>query len=325
MFRTRLTHSLEVSQIARTVARALNLNEDLTEAISLAHDLGHTPFGHAGQKALNACMKEFDGFEHNHQSLRVVDLLEERYPEFPGLNLLFETREGILKHCSLERARGLGEIGQRFIDATQPSLEAKIANVADEIAYNHHDIDDGVRANLLNLEQLLEFSLFRERYEVELQRDRNADPKRMVHSVIREMLNHFVVDLIRSTQTRLRTTAPLTFDDVRTRSDPIVDFHPDVRNQHLALKRILRRELYYHEQVLNNADRAGAVVAELFNAFFEDPRLLLPERVVPDMANYRLKAQIIADYVAGMTDRFAFAEHQRIYNGDPIRVSSGEC
>ena len=325
MFRTRLTHSLEVSQVARTVARALNLNEDLTEAISLAHDLGHTPFGHAGQKALNACMREFDGFEHNYQSLRVVDVLEDRYPEFPGLNLLYETREGILKHCSLERARALGDVGQRFLDATQPSLEAQIANLADEIAYNHHDIDDGVRANLLNLEQLFEFPLFRERYEMELQRDRKAGPKRVVHSVIREMLNHFVVDLIRATQARLRTIAPRTLDDVRTHSDPIVDFHPDVRNQHLALKRILRRDLYYHERVLSNADRAGTVVTELFNAFFDDPALLLPERAVPGMAGYRQKAQIIADYVAGMTDRFAFAEHRRIYNNDPIRVASGEC
>ncbi len=325
MFRTRLTHSLEVSQIARTVARALKLNEDLTEAICLAHDLGHTPFGHAGQKALNACMKDFGGFEHNHQSLRVVDLLEDRYPEFPGLNLLFETREGLLKHCSLERARGLGDLGRRFLDSTQPSLEAQIANVADEIAYNHHDIDDGVRANLLCLEQLLEFSLFRERYEVALRRDRDADPKRMVHSVIREMLNHFVVDLIRSTQTQLRTVAPRTLGDVRMRSEPIVDFHPHVRSQHLALKRILRRDLYYHEQVMNNANRAASVVTELFKAFFDDPRLLLPERVVPKMANCRFKAQIVADYVAGMTDRFAFAEHRRIYSSDTIRVTNGEC
>lgn len=324
MFRTRLTHSLEVSQIARTVARALNLNEDLTEAISLAHDLGHTPFGHAGQKALNDCMKSFGGFEHNHQSLRVVDQLEERYSEFPGLNLLFETREGILKHCSLVRARGLGEIGQRFLDAKQPSLEAQLANVADEIAYNHHDIDDGLRANLLSLEQLLEFLPFRERHKAALQRDRDADPKIMMHSVIREMLNHFVVDLITSTKTQLRTIAPRNVDEVRMRTRAIVDFHPAVRDQHVALKRLLRRDLYYHEQVMNNANRAAIVVTELFDAFFDDPRLLPPQRLVPEMQNDQLKATIIADYVAGMTDRFAFAEHQRLYNRDPIRVASGE-
>jgi dGTPase len=324
MFRTRLTHSLEVSQIARTVARALNLNEDLTEAISLAHDLGHTPFGHAGQKALNECMNNFGGFEHNLQSLRVVDRLEDRYPEFPGLNLLFETREGILKHCSPQRARALGQIGKRFRDGTQPSLEAQLANIADEIAYNHHDIDDGLRANLLKLEQLLEFSLFRELYELELQRQRDADPKRMVQSVIREMLNHFAIDLIRSTTAKLHNIAPRNLDDIRMHTGPIVDFQASVREQHLALKRLLRHELYFHHQVVKNADRAGLVVTELFGAFFSDPSLLPPERVVPEMQDEQLKARHVADYVAGMTDRFAFAEYHRIYGRDPIRVTSVE-
>ena len=162
LYRTRLTHSLEVAQIARTVARALRLNEDLVEAISLAHDLGHTPFGHAGQDALNECMRDFGGFEHNLQSLRVVDQLEDRYASFRGLNLTFETREGILKHCSLKHARELGDVGQRFLDRTQPGLEAQLANIADEIAYNNHDIDDGLRSGLITLEQLATLPFFAE-------------------------------------------------------------------------------------------------------------------------------------------------------------------
>jgi dGTPase len=165
LFRTRLTHSIEVAQIARAIARTLALNEDLTEAIALAHDLGHTPFGHAGQDALNACMKDHGGFEHNLQSLRVVDELEERYADFTGLNLMFETREGILKHCAPAKAAELGELGRRFLDKRQPSLEAQLTNLADEIAYNSHDVDDGLRSGLISLEQLREIELFAEHHE----------------------------------------------------------------------------------------------------------------------------------------------------------------
>jgi len=295
MFRTRLTHSLEVAQIARTVARALSLNEDLTEAIALAHDLGHTPFGHAGQNALNKCMQGFGGFEHN--------------------------RQGILKHCSVEHAQSLGELGLRFLKGTQPSLEAQLANVADEIAYNHHDIDDGLRANLLSLEQLLQFPLFRELHGAARRRWHDTGSKMIQHSVIREMLNYFVVDLIRSTRTRLEQTPPQNLDEVRGQRDPIVDFSQSVRDQHLALKRLLRRDLYHHERVLRNANNARVVVSELFDAFFDDPQLLPQERVHGQIADDGLRAQVIADYVAGMTDRFAIAEHKRIFHHEQFIVA----
>jgi len=316
MFRTRLTHSLEVAQIARTAARALRLNEDLTEAIALAHDLGHTPFGHAGQDALNLCMKDHGGFEHNFQSLRVVDHLEARYPEFRGLNLLFETREGVLKHCSAVRAAGLGELGRRFIDRTQPSLEAQMANVADEIAYNHHDIDDGLRARLLSVDRLLEFPLFRERYEAAQRRWRNTGSKQILHSVIREMLNYFVTDLIRATAERLERVAPDTLEDVRAAPDYLVGFSPEVRTEHLELKRILRADLYMHERVRANARRARLIVSNLFHAYFTQRRAPPGdhESGVPEVALN--DAQSVADYVAGMTDRFAIGEHRRLFGHD---------
>lgn len=314
MFRTRLTHSLEVAQIARSVARALHLNEDLTEAIALAHDLGHTPFGHAGQDALNACMRAFGGFEHNYQSLRVVEHLEERYPDFRGLNLLFESREGILKHCSVERARGLGPLGVRFLQRTQPTLEAQVANVADEIAYNHHDIDDGVRANLLSVEQMSRFPLFSDLHAAALLRWKKSDTKRILYSVIRQMLNYFVVDLIEETKRRLAELAPRDLDAVRALTKPVVDFSPAVREQHIELKRLLRHDLYEHERVQTNANDARIVVGRLFDALFEDPGLLPPEhRPAGPRTDHELRAQHVADYIAGMTDRFAIGEHHRLF------------
>ena len=321
MFRTRLTHSLEVAQIARTVARALGLNEDLTEAIALAHDLGHTPFGHAGQGALDTCMKSYGGFEHNRQSLRVVETLEKRYAEFPGLNLLYETREGILKHCSEECAVSIGELGQRFLDRTQPSLEAQLANVADETAYNHHDIDDGLRANLLSLEQVREFSLFRDLHDAARRRWRRSDAKTIQHSVIREMLNYFVVDLIRATRARLEQNAPQDLEEVRARHKCIVEFSEGVGTQHRGLKRLLRRDLYHHKRVLDNANRARIIVTELFQAFSEDQRLLSRERLYKETEDPALRAQNIADYIAGMTDRFAIAEHKRIFQSEHFGVA----
>jgi dGTPase len=322
MFRTRLTHSLEVAQIARSVARALNLNEDLTETIALAHDLGHTPFGHAGQDALNARMKAFGGFEHNFQSLRVVEHLEERYPDFPGLNLLFESREGILKHCSVERARTLGLLGLRFIQRTQPTLEAQVANVADEIAYNHHDIDDGVRANLLTVEQLSGFPLFSELHAAALLRWKKSSTKRILYSVIREMLNYFVVDLIEATEHRLAELAPRDLDEVRALAAPIVDFTPAVRTQHIELKRLLRHGLYEHKQVRTNAADARVVVGRLFDALFDDPDILPPEhRPAGDDTDPVLRAQHVADYIAGMTDRFAIGEHRRLFGHNQFATS----
>lgn len=311
MFRTRLTHSLEVAQIARSVARALALNEDLTEAIALAHDLGHTPFGHAGQHALNACMRDYGGFEHNLHSLRVVDELEQRYPGFAGLNLLFETREGILKHCSRDNALRLGELGRRFIERRQPSLEAQLANVADEIAYNHHDIDDGLRASLIPLSKLREVDLFRE-VEADIRRRWPAlDAKRLRYTVIREMLNRFVQDLIETSRARIAAAAPADIEAVRAAGSALIEFSAGMRMQHLDLKRVLRVELYEHAQVHDMAQRSQRIVTTLFESFLRHTALW-PASLAPLVGDERARAQQIADYVAGMTDRYAIAEYERI-------------
>jgi dGTPase len=274
MFRTRLTHSLEVSQIGRTVARALRLNEDLTEAICLAHDLGHTPFGHAGQDALNQCMKEYGGFEHNLQSLRVVDQLEEKYAGFPGLNLMYETREGILKHCSRKNARALGELGRRFLDKLQPGLEAQIANIADEIAYNNHDVDDGLRAGLLSIEQLCSCDLFREQYELVMSTWRELDPKRIKHELIRRMINKVVVDLIANSTAMIADCRPADIDEVRQAGRPLICLSSGVLRLHRQLKRFLHKNLYRHERVMQMSGRANEVIAVLFAAYMQDPDLV---------------------------------------------------
>ena len=321
MFRTRLTHSLEVAQIARTIARVLGANEDLTEAIALAHDLGHTPFGHAGQTALNACMRAFGGFEHNLQSLRVVETLEERYPEFPGLNLLFETREGILKHCSVAQARLLGELGQRFLTGSQPSLEAQIANVADEIAYNHHDIDDGLRAGLLDVEQLRAYAPFLETERSVARKWPQMDSKRMRYTVIREMLNYFVSELIDSTVARLDALEIRTLEMVRAQKMPLLDFSVATARVHLALKRLLRRQLYEHPRVLEMAERSQAIVRDLFDVYMNHPAELTSRE---PFSSVDAQARMVSDYIAGMTDRFAIAEHARLVHAERATRVLGE-
>ena len=317
MFRTRLTHSLEVSQIGRTIARSLRLNEDLTEAICLAHDLGHTPFGHAGQDALNECMKPYGGFEHNLQSLRVVDELEQKYAAFPGLNLMYETREGILKHCSLTHARILGDLGKRFIDKHQPGLEAQIANIADEVAYNNHDVDDGLRAGLLTFEQLCECSLFKEQYDYVKKTWPSLDTKRSKHELIRRMINRVVIDLIDTTKARLDKHMPKSIDDVRKLEEPVVSMSDNVRSQHLQLKRFLMKNLYRHERVIQMSDKARDTVRQLFHTYFNHTSSLTPE--VQNLVNKlsgadeeKHRARLIADYIAGMTDRFAITESSRL-------------
>ena len=309
LFRTRLTHSLEVAQIGRAIARQLGVNEDLVEAVSLAHDLGHTPFGHAGQDALHECMKAHGGFEHNLQSLRVVDELEERYGGFNGLNLAFETREGILKHCSLENARKLGALGERFLKKRQPSLEAQIANLADEIAYNNHDIDDGLRSGLLQLAQLEDVPLFaRHAREVRAQFPEIGE-RRMVNETVRRMINTLIVDLGTETARRIKAAQPASIDDVR-QAGPLAAFSTDLREEADALKAFLLHNLYRHFRVMRMTTKARRVVTELFGAFYDEPRLLPLDhqaRVADD------KARAIADYVAGMTDRYAMKEHQRLF------------
>lgn len=314
LFRTRLTHSIEVAQIARSIARNLRLNEDLVEAISLAHDLGHTPFGHAGQEALNNCMRVHGGFEHNLQSLRVVDTLEQRYGAFDGLNLTFETREGILKHCSLTNAKKLGEIGLRFIEKKQPSLEAQLANLADEIAYNNHDIDDGLRSGLLTTTQLDEIDFFaRHRHQVELVFP-GISGRRAINETIRRMINALIRDLIDASSERIRSAQLKTIDDVRS-AGPLIAFSNFMRDEATQLKRFLHEYLYRHYQVSRMTTKARRIVTELFDAFSQEPTLLAPDYQEPLTTTYATTAQArkISDYIAGMTDRYAIREHRRLF------------
>lgn len=318
LFRTRLTHSIEVAQIARSIARVLRLNEDLTEAIALAHDLGHTPFGHAGQDALNKCMKGFGGFEHNLQSLRVVDQLECRYAEFPGLNLCFETREGILKHCSIANAQELGDVAQRFIKKEQPSLEAQTTNLADEIAYNNHDIDDGLRAGLLSIEQLRTVPFFNQYYEEVAIRYPELQDRRLTHEIIRRMINHLVTDLLDTSLSRIQMASPERPIDISRQPEPLVTFSQETYAANLELKQFLRQNLYKHYRVHRMTTKARRIVSELFDAFMNDHRLLPPEHQGHYLTGKEKNgdngaARSIADYIAGMTDRFAIGEHERIY------------
>jgi dGTPase len=313
LYRTRLTHSLEVAQIARTVACALGLNESLVEAISLAHDLGHTPFGHAGQDSLNECMRNYGGFEHNLQSLRVVDELEAKYADFPGLNLTFETREGILKHCSARNARMLGVVGERFLERRQPGLEAQVANIADAIAYNNHDVDDGIRAGLLSVEKLREQALFDVQFEEVRRVHPDIEDRRLVYEIIRRMINRVVTDLIDTTQATLDDLKPKSIDDVRAHDGVMVSFSEDVRNEHMALKAFLMKNLYKHPQVQEMTDSARRMVSMLFKSYMSDLGQMPAEFSVAALGgDETLKARVVSDYVAGMTDRFAIAEHERL-------------
>ena len=321
MFRTRLTHSIEVAQISRTIARALGLNEDLVEAIALAHDLGHTPFGHAGQDALNACMRDHGGFEHNLQSLRVVELLEERYASFPGLNLTYETREGILKHCSRANARELGALGERFLDGGQPSLEAQVANLADEIAYNNHDVDDGLRAGLLDIETLTATAFFREQYEAVRARWPALTGRRIIHETIRAMINRQATDLLETSRAAIDVARPGSVDDVRGHRTALIRFSAPMLEQHRELKQLLRRKLYRHYRVFRMSMKAQRIVKDLFDVFFDTPRTLphdTQRRIEERDGGESERARLVADYVAGMTDRFAIAEYGRLFTVDAL-------
>jgi dGTPase len=319
LYRTRLTHSMEVAQIARTIAAALNLNETLVEAICLAHDLGHTPFGHAGQDALNACMRRFGGFEHNLQSLRVVDELEDRYADFHGLNLTFECREGILKHCSLRNARQLGELGERFIRRRQPSLEAQLSNLADEIAYNNHDVADGLRAGLITLDDLNEVDSFANQHRKVLAQYTELPMRKVIHETIRRVINHVVSDLIRTTRRNIEEAAPASVAEVRARSKPLVAFSPDVAREQLELKQFLNERVYRHYKVLRMTSKARLVVTRLFDTFVADPKLMPTEHqesvsLLEGELGATGRARAVADYIAGMTDRYAILEHQRLFD-----------
>ena len=313
LYRTRLTHSLEVSQIGRTVAVALQLNEPLTEAICLAHDLGHTPFGHAGQDTLNECMRNYGGFEHNLQSLRVVDVLEAKYADFSGLNLMFETREGILKHCSVRNARELGDVGERFLERKQPGLEAQIANIADAIAYNNHDVDDGLRAGLLTLEQLREQPLFATRFDEVHARYPDLEDRRLIYEIIRRMIGAVVTDLIEETRRRLDAAAPGSIEDVRNAGKPLVSMSEAMYEQHQSLKRFLYAHLYSHEQKLEMTRKVQAMVRDLFDAYMRDANLMPREFAAAAAgAADAGRARVVADFIAGMTDRYAISAHEAL-------------
>ena len=319
LFRTRLTHSIEVAQISRTIARSLHLNEDLSETIGLAHDLGHTPFGHAGQDVLNDCMRDYGGFEHNLQSLRVVDELEEKYAEFPGLNLTFESREGILKHCSLKNAKLLGKVGERFLNKHQPSLEAQLTNLADEIAYNSHDVDDGLRSGLITLKQLREVNLFNSLYEDVDEKYPDLSTRRKIYEIVRRLISAQVVDLIETSKTRIEQIKPETIEDVRQYDESIIAYSDTMREQNLAMKRFLRENLYMHYRVKRMSTKSARMLRELFGAFMADHLLLPPEYQEKVREQQRElgdsgKARIISDYIAGMTDRYANAEYSKIFD-----------
>lgn len=318
LFRTRLTHSIEVAQVARSVARGLRLNEDLAEAIAFAHDLGHTPFGHAGQDALNECMGAYGGFEHNLQSLRIVDRLEERYGAFDGLNLMFETREGILKHCSPAKARELGEIAGRFIENKRPSLEAQVCNLADEIAYNNHDIDDGLRSGLIGMEELGEVSLFARHAEEVLGEYPELGQRRLIYETIRRMIGTLVTDLIEESKRGISESAVASLEEVRA-CHTLIGFTPAVQEETGELKRFLLERLYRHPRVTAMTDNARKVIRELFGAYMADVSAMpTPYHAAAELD----RARTITDYIAGMTDRYALRQHQRLF-GDPPPAGSG--
>ncbi len=324
LYRTRLTHSLEVAQIARSVARNMGLNEDLTEAIALAHDLGHTPFGHAGQDELNACMQNYGGFEHNLQSLRVVDWLEDSYADFPGLNLTFETREGILKHCSVKQAKQLGEVAERFVNKTQTTLEAQLTNLADEIAYTNHDIEDGLRSGLITLEQLQSVSLFAEEYQKVKQQYAELHGHRLIREILRGLIGRMVADLIESSRSAIQQSGVQTLADVRSQFLPLMCYSDTMHVQKNALKRFLYDNLYFHPKVYRMSWRARKIIRALFEAYMQDTRLLTPKyqnfaKEYEAIDGKAGQARAIADFIAGMTDRYAMREYGQLFDVSDIR------
>jgi dGTPase len=307
-FRTRLTHTLEVAQIARTIARSLQLNEDLTEAIALAHDLGHPPFGHAGERAMNELMQPYGGFEHNQQSLRIVEVLEERYPEFPGLNLTWETRDGLKKH----QPRSLPSTADRPAAVVAPSLEAQITDFADEIAYNNHDIDDGLTSQMIELESIRDVPLWEEHFRVIQGRFHQAPRKIQWRQTVRLIINSLVVDLCAETFRQLADLRLTTPEDVRYVPQPLVRFSQPMEHKNKELKLFLLEHLYRHYRVIRMAEKARRVLHDLFKAYVETPRQMPPSFAM------RLATEgtprVICDYIAGMTDRFALEEHRKLFD-----------
>ena len=316
IYRTRLTHTIEVAQISRAAARALNINEDLAEAISLAHDLGHTPFGHAGQDILNLCMKDYGGFEHNIQSLRIIDKLENSYASFSGLNLCFETREGILKKCSQARARALGAVAGRFLNKKQSSLEAQLTNVCDEIAYNNHDIQDGVKARKIFIEQLEEVDIFHDQMKIVLKKYPKLTGSKIINETVRLIINLLVTDLIKNSNSNIKSTGIVTTQDVKNCSKVVVGFSNEVKRLNIELKKFLYANLYKHPDVMQMTNQANLVIKDLFSSYISDIKLLPNDYYQYNLKkiNSGFKERVICDYIAGMTDRFAQQEHGKLFN-----------
>ena len=315
MYRTRLTHTIEVAQISRAVARALKINEDLTESIALAHDLGHTPFGHAGQDILNKCMKNYGGFEHNIQSLRIIEKLENNYADFPGLNLCFETREGILKKCNIKLAEKLGSIASRFIEKKQSSLEAQLTNMCDELAYNNHDIQDGIRAEKIFIEQLEDLPIFSRQMKIVLSKHPKLSGSKIVNETVRKIINLLVNDLINNSNLNILNKKIITPDDVKNCNSLVINYSDEIKEQNIELKRFLHKNLYKHPDVIKMTDKANLIIENLFDAYTNDTKLL-PKNYYQyniEKIEYGLKERVICDYIAGMTDRFAQQEHNRLF------------
>ncbi|HKJ84132.1 MAG TPA: deoxyguanosinetriphosphate triphosphohydrolase [Mariprofundaceae bacterium] len=315
-YRTRLTHSIEVAQIARSVCRAMALHEDLAEGVALAHDLGHTPFGHAGQDALDAVMKPYGGFEHNRQSLRIVETLEKRYADFPGLNLTYEMREGIVKHRSPHDLPKNEDLAEYRLNE-QATLEAQIANLADEIAYNNHDVDDGFRAGMLKMSDLCEIELFGMHHREVRTRYPEIDDRLVVNETVRRMINFLITDVIEESRHRMDEASIASLDDVRAAKRPLIGFSRHVRHMNGELKRYLFTRMYKHYRVARMGEKATRVIQEIFQAYMDAPEMLPDTTVVsrlPEGATEQKRARVIADYIAGMTDRYALEEYDRLFN-----------
>lgn len=318
-FRTRLTHSIEVAKLSRTLARALRLNEDLSESIALAHDLGHTPFGHAGQDALDDCMKEYGGFEHNLQSLRVIDKLEYKYADFRGLNLSFETREGVLKRCPKEIAKTLGPLGERFLKGGSPTLEAQLVDFADPIAYTNHDLDDGLRLGFLDLEEVRELALFSRAYDEAEKASPKLSRHALLHEANRRMITAMMVDLILATQQRIEQVQPDSLQAVRACPDRLAGFSDELRAELAPVTRLLHEKYYCHYQLARASGKAVRMIRDLFRMFMDRPGLL-PTELLRRSEEKKVargeggQARVIADYIASLSDRHILAEHRKIFD-----------
>jgi dGTPase len=311
-YRTRLTHTLEAAQIGRTVARALGLNEELTECVTLAHDLGHTPFGHSGERVLDELMRDHGGFEHNRQTLRILELLEERYPDFPGLNLTWEAREGVAKHRPDSDTR----VPKTYAPGQPPTLEAQIVDLVDEIAYNNHDIDDGLTSHMFTVDQIRGVRLFREAHDAALERG-VREPRLVQHEIVRQIINRCTQDLLDSTLARVTAACVDSSESVREAGRRLAGYSTEMEAAVKELKEFLFANMYRHYRVVRMGDKAGRILRDLFTAYTDEPAQLPPrfqERIAEDGV-----PRVVCDYIAGMTDRFAMDEHRKLF--DPtVRV-----